>query len=392
MDTDRSSILSLIHKIARCIELDSDKIESSGLYGDEGGCLLFLSYYDRYFRQKNHSTLNKYLDYVFQNLSDGFYYPHYSHGVSGTFSLLYHLQKNKFLDIDFKKAEKLYFNYLYTNLMTDMEDGKYDFLHGGLGILYYLLFNISSKDRNSMINEFLDHLLSKAILTNDSVFWNDKFNDLPCNIGLAHGISSIALILSYIYQFGLFQDKIKSIINSSSNFILSQRKVPAINSCYPNVNLDDKTEPRLAWCYGDLGIGVALWQVGFIIQRDELMSEAVRIFKFSEARTDLYSNRVHDACFCHGTSGIAQLYRRMYYYTGIKSFLKTSDHWINETINMSQYSDGVAGFKSMSIEGLVMPDKSLLDGIAGIGMVLMSSLLHEKESRWDSFFLLSTDS
>lgn len=389
MGVDRSSILSLIHEIAHYIDLGSDNIKSSGLYGEDGGCLLFLSYYDRYFRQKGHSSLNKYLDYIFQNLSDGIYLPSYGHGVSGIFSLLHYLQKNKFLDIDIEEAEKLYFNFLYTNLKVDIEDGNYDFLHGALGILYFFLFNISKKDRQPIISEFLDNLLSKAIITNNSIFWNDKFNNLPCNISLAHGMSSITLILSYIYRLGLFQKKLKSIINLSSDFILSQKIVTAINSCYPNINLDDKKEPRLAWCYGDLGIGIALWQVGFNIQRNELMSEALRIFKFSEARTDPYSNRVQDACFCHGASGIAQLYRRMYYYTRIKSFLKISDYWINETVNMSKHSDGLAGFKSFLNGELIMSDKSLIDGIAGIGMVLMSSLLHEKDSRWDSLFLLS---
>jgi hypothetical protein len=57
---------------------------------------------------------------------------------------------------------------------------------------------------------------------------------------------------------------------------------------------------------------------------------------------------------------------------------------------MSNYEDGLAGFKSWrGDENSYTNEYGLLEGIAGIGMVMINSLHPEIEPTWDRCLLLS---
>ena len=81
------------------------------------------------------------------------------------------------------------------------------------------------------------------------------------------------------------------------------------------------------------------------------------------------------------------IYRRMYLETKLNEFKEATDFWIRQTLNLSRFEDGLAGFKTY-LRDERKNDYSLLMGISGIGLVLISFLSEDMQT-WDEMFLLS---
>jgi len=162
-------------------------------------------------------------------------------------------------------------------------------------------------------------------------------------------------------------------------------------SFFPNYLLKNSSHPilksRLGWCYGDLGIGSALWQAGKTLSKIEWMNKGLEILLESTQRQSINENSVQDAGICHGSAGIAMVYRRMYLETSIDEFNEATKYWINQTLNFSYFSDGLAGYKTFEKNGCKL-DYSLLSGISGIGLVLLSYKENDLQT-WDELFLIS---
>lgn len=122
----------------------------------------------------------------------------------------------------------------------------------------------------------------------------------------------------------------------------------------------------------------------------ELRGEAVAVFEYAAKRIDLQDNFVFDSCFCHGTAGIAQIYRRMFFETGNPNFEKAAEYWTIETLKMAKFPDGIAGYKFLN-KTEMENDFSLLNGVTGVGLMLLASIAPQSYSNWDSIFLLSND-
>lgn len=91
----------------------------------------------------------------------------------------------------------------------------------------------------------------------------------------------------------------------------------------------------MAWCYGDLGIGMAIWQSGKILKNEEYKKAGLRILMESTKRRNLKEEGVLDAGLCHGSSGISMIFRRMYIETQQREFADAWDYWIEKTLNFS---------------------------------------------------------
>jgi lantibiotic modifying enzyme len=99
---------------------------------------------------------------------------------------------------------------------------------------------------------------------------------------------------------------------------------------------------------------------------------------------------VRDAGICHGTAGIAHIFNRLYRTTKQYRFQEAANYWCLETLKMSKFEDGFAGYKTWHTEeyGGWQPCNNLLEGIAGIGLSLLSFVMPE-DPAWDECLLLS---
>ena len=143
----------------------------------------------------------------------------------------------------------------------------------------------------------------------------------------------------------------------------------------------------MAWCYGDLGVGIALWQAGKALKKEKWKKTGLEVLLQSTSRQTFHETSVIDTGICHGCSGIAMIYRRMFLETHRDEFKQAIPYWINQTLNYSHFEDGLVGYKTWEKNKWIR-DYSLLTGVSGIGLVLLS-YLEDDQQDWDEIFLIS---
>ena len=146
----------------------------------------------------------------------------------------------------------------------------------------------------------------------------------------------------------------------------------------------------MAWCYGDLGISMSIWNASQTIKNKEWENKALEILRYSIKRTDLEKNSVIDAGLCHGAAGIAHIFNRMYINTKNTEFKNAADYWYVETLKMANHENSLSGFKAWHTEkyGGWQEEFGFLEGIAGIGLALMSAI-SDTDPTWDEILLIS---
>ena len=102
---------------------------------------------------------------------------------------------------------------------------------------------------------------------------------------------------------------------------------------------------------------------------------------------NLDQTMVIDCGLCHGSAGIAMVFRRLYLETGEKIFYNAWIHWIDFTLNFKRFDDGLAGYKTFESYKW-QNDISLITGISGIGLTFLSFIRNDLQE-WDELFLLS---
>jgi lantibiotic modifying enzyme len=387
-----------INSIAECIYAKVQKQEKEllGVYPGEFGILLFLFYYSSYTENEEYISLTEtYAEKLLERLAEGISSHTFCNGLSGILYLFEFLKENRFIDMDVSATQPTLNNYLVTRMRQDIQYPYYDFMHGALGVGFYFLKKGSNREQIQELVDFLYNTAEKE--SNNGIFkWKSivdmEKNILGYNIALSHGISSIIIFLSRVVKSGMVDEKINEMLSGAVNYILSQQiDIQQYGSYFPSQSLENKHTPisrsRLAWCYGDLGVAMALWQAGKVVNNVEWKNKSLEIFLPTSLRLSLVENYVQDAEICHGSAGIAMIYYRMYLETNKDEFKESCNYWLNQTLNFSRFSDGLAGYKTFTNDEW-KSDYSLLMGISGIGLVLLSCITKDKQI-WDELFLLS---
>jgi hypothetical protein len=212
------------------------------------------------------------------------------------------------------------------------------------------------------------------------------------NLSMAHGICAILMLLSKTRMNGYFEKEAEDNIHKGIKLIRSLKIAGAGSaSLYPSVVINGEVNggTRLAWCYGDFCVANAFWMAGEVTGCREYKDEALSIVDFS-CRKDLRSSGVKDAGLCHGAAGIAHMFRRFYLATGNTMYAKVADEWVAITLQMATHMDGYAGYKAFRVPepGNFIADYGFLEGITGIGLMLLSSL-SDKPADWDRVLQIS---
>ena len=82
---------------------------------------------------------------------------------------------------------------------------------------------------------------------------------------------------------------------------------------------------------------------------------------------------------CHGSTGVAQLYKRIYEQSNDPIFAKSYEFWVNITFDY---------FRQEIVNDLDADDLNLLSGYLS-PMLLLHSYVGNCDSNWDRIFLLS---
>lgn len=391
---------SAIERITNAIE-GEPTVDFIGLLNGASGVGLFYYYYswllNTTYKDKCFHISEKSINII----NSGARLTSFCSGIAGFGWFIEFLHTNNlFVDKDIKFL-KHFDDYLFRKMVMDFSNGNYDYLHGGLGYCLYFLKRLNNEN-NLLIENYLKtaiQYLDRSYVhnSNGGIKWESildyKKGLMGFNISLSHGISSIVVILLKIYKADIESSKCKSLIYGAIEYILTQElSGDDYISVFPSYSIESDLSikgSRLGWCYGDLGIANALWQAGSVFNQTEWINKAIHVFTHSLNRKELLANYVNDTNLCHGTSGIAHIYYRMYLNTKIIDFKEAANYWFDLTLKMENHPNGLASFQTWDGENSRwFKSTNLLDGISGIGLSLISWLT-QTEPLWDECLLLS---
>lgn len=401
-DAGKKTAAGKLKEISDILLDDGDLFEkdSVGLLTGRGGIALFLFYYARY----AHSTAcrNRAVEILSESFDilAGVHDSHsYASGLAGVGWLVEHLVRSDFLDASTDELLVEVDPVLYRLMIEEIKAGHYDFLHDATGHAVYFLSRLFNPRAKGYLEHFVDEL-EKISITDQGggIKWRDSFSmgsdkKVIYNLGMAHGIPALAVFLGKMVTRGIAGEKSLRLLNGAVEYILNQFLDRGQYGCYFPTRLVEGERPghsRMGWCYGDPGAAMALWLVSQAAGREDWEKKAMEILLFGTKRRDAGAESVLDAGLCHGAAGIAHIYNRIFFSSGIAAFKETAEYWIEQVFKMAAFEDGLAGYKRRvsNKKGTWVNSAGVLDGIAGIGMALIAAI-SDIEPKWDECLLLS---
>ncbi|MCX6223564.1 MAG: hypothetical protein NTV01_02215 [Bacteroidia bacterium] len=401
-----------LEAVAQALKFQIEKEPDPGFMTGLAGQALFLYAYGRSFGESSCENLGFLaLERALGMINNGFSWPSFAAGLAGIrFTLRYLASRGYISESDGSALDEID-PYLQQFAAERFAQGDYDLLHGALGIYLpdprspipdtrylipdprYLIPDTRSPTTDNPITgdrRIAPTLRSLAITTAPGhLAWESKHpqTGVPeINLGLAHGIPSVLWMLSRLAG----NPDADAMLSQGVSYLLSCRLTESANgSLFPHRMVDGKPDQagRLAWCYGDPGVGAALWQIGVNCNRPDWQADAIGILHKAASRRDTVTNRVMDACICHGTAGLGLLFYKMAIVSGHDEFIETADHWTRATLDHGRNTSAAAGYLFYTTGDRYIPAYSLLEGITGVGLTLLA-LLDSDTLGWEQGLLL----
>jgi class I lanthipeptide synthase len=373
--------------------------DTIGVMGGKVGVALFFFYYAQYTMEERFVDAGiELLSESFDAINDGFSYHTLAGGLAGVGWTVEHLVKKEFLEMDTNETLEDLDPYLHKTMIYDIQNKNYDFLHGAVGNGTYFLERLANPKAKDFLSELVDELEKVAHTDDDGSYkWisvlNREDGTEGYNLSLSHGLSAIIAFLGKVLESGINKEKTEKLLNGAVQFMLKHRLTDHESKAnFPSwVPLEGSLGgSRMAWCYGDLGMSIAFWHTAQSLGNKEWAKICHEILLDSTKRKDIKQAGVLDAGLCHGAAGIMHIYARAYQYSGDETFKETAKYWADQTLKFANHEDGAAGYKAWHTEeyGGWVPEKGLLEGVAGIGLGLIS-LISDIDPGWDRTLFIS---
>jgi lantibiotic biosynthesis protein len=394
----------LEQKLSEIVKVFDNEKRYNGHPSLFGGDLSIILFYLHVYEYNNDSQLFEKaiekLEEFLDNIVIESIHPSYCTGLAGLGFLIEYIEQKGWVEMDTNDVLGDIDEYLYLKMIEMLKMGNHDFLHGAVGIGFYFIY----RSRKTVIakkylEDFVIELENQAhVEKNGNMKWEyfDFVRNIPMpdeyNLGLSHGIPATLSFLIKVHREGILLDKTLVMIKASTQFILSKKLDYSANySTFPDT-FNESYQPvstRLAWCYGDLGICCVLWQVSKLTNDAILQQDLIQIMLQDASRRSVELTNIVDAGICHGAAGAAHIFQRFYDWTNEEEFRKAADYWYKVILEMAIYEDGYAGYKSHSpIEyGGNTPNASFLEGISGIGLVLLYKI-SEIDPAWEELLFI----
>lgn len=292
-------------------------------------------------------------------------------------------------------------------LHYNFSDRLYDLFIGTIGKgMYYLErleFALRQQDFHAVqkmhriLGDIVDNLQHTAVAHPDGgIYWLDHYTsghetyrqgDPYVGIGLSHGMPSIINFLARCYRMDVKKISCRNLIRQATDW-LQQREISTGHyptKWYPDGELDDTYD--LSWCYGVFSVAASFYIAGQVLQDPGRTARAIAIVdratSLSVKEYDVHQEAGRkNIFFCHGTAGISYLFRKMYRVLGRPDWEQAADRWLEATrAAIRQYPEAT----------LAEHQRPLLDGLAGVSLILMSKQSTALDTGWDRLFLLDLE-
>lgn len=395
----RKKMMAALENIgAYCLEYQD---LSLSLMEGAPGIILFL---DQYYAFAGNPACCERRNYLLRGLIEGIDQSDqlsltYCDGLAGFLAFMCILKENDYYDFDEDLDE-----YLNGVMVENLLQGKFDILHGPLGILWYFIIRLRTRTGSEAgrrnIRQYLKNglaLLEDTAVKDamgyrwkSSMALNEHFmNKEVYNMGFAHGQPGVLAIASFACDLLPGDTVPERMIKELGRFIASRADLrsPVQFQAYYSPDAEFAYDSRLAWCYGDLSAAFAIHLAAQRLKDNTLAQLGEDIAIRSAQRTTPGQTSIFDAELCHGAMGVSHLYGIFYERTNNPVYRTAQVHWIDHALSLSCNPHGIAGFRTHIREDEWGRDAGLLKGVAGIGLGMLSFLGQPRN--WDSLLILS---
>jgi hypothetical protein len=242
------------------------------------------------------------------------------------------------------------------------------------------------------------HLEAAAIIDRTGACWRTPPHLLPpthrglfpdgmIDIGVAKGVAGIVGMLALFVECDIEIKRSRRLLELSLQWLLSY--IPStdweIRNHRPDVHSNLR---RIGWCNGHAGVAGVLLRSGQLLNSAEIEARALDLLR-AIARPAAEQG-VPDACFCHGTSGLAHVYSVAFRRTGDEQMRAEAERWLTNTLCLRRPGRGIAGYQTLATDGSTTSwktDTTLLTGVVGIALVLLAAT-EDREPAWQRLFLM----
>jgi hypothetical protein len=377
----------------------SQNSSSSFMCGNGALPLLYHKLYSIYNKDIYLEKADIIIDALLDEINSGLTSTSYCNGLAGLASMLNYLAECNIIDEGVEDLLQQCDIILYQVFVENVNQKNLDYLHGALGVAFYFVHRQST---NSNITTTLiqvgEEILKNCISNLNSV--DNKY----INLGMAHGQMSVLMFLVNYINIAPHPKKIANAIRAIVEQVLSYRTInPNSLAQFPSIvslqteDFEESYNTPNGWCYGDAMISLCILAASKVLQDEHLQKKAISIALLSTKRDTPARAVIIDAAMCHGSAGLAHIYKKWYQITGNPEFKVSYEYWVNQTLLMGDRQGGLGGFQKYTGPDSYSNALGLLDGVCGIGLVLadfvedsLSNNSENNNSDWDRFFALST--
>lgn len=372
----------------------SQNSSNSFMCGNGALPLFYYKLYDIYNEDIYLEKADIILDSLINEINNGLTSTTYCDGLAGLASMLNYLAEYDIIDEGIEDLLQQCDIILYQAFIENVKQKNLDYLHGALGIAFYFL-------HRQLTNP---EVITTLIQVGEKIFqycvWNlNSADNQYINLGMAHGQMSMLMFLIKYIHVAPEPKKIANVIRAIIKQVLLYRTTnPNSLAQFPAIvplqaeNFEKLYNTPNGWCYGDAMISLCILAASKVLQDVQLRRKAMYIALLSAKRDTPARAFIIDAAMCHGSAGLAHIYRKWYQITGRLEFKASYEYWVRQTLLMGDRPDGIGGFQKYAGPDNYSNALGLLDGVCGIGLVLADFVENSlnNDSDWDRFFALST--
>jgi|GEM_PF-2230207 len=371
--------------------------DNSGLFDGHAGIALFLYELFKYSKDDKHLEDSV---FFFAKAYNGLSKTNFnlSHGASGVMWLMNYFVREKIIPAKFEQYLNSYDNFL--GQIIERYRGNIDPMHGLLSIANYYFFR--GKDSNfkylstilSIIDEAKENVSRGALWrsnTHDAI--RGKIQNI--NFGYAHGILAVLYFLSKYVQSNIEYKKSQEILDAGLSYFLSYRDLEKFNQFPMIIDREVVVDTgKVGYCYGDLGIACGLAIVGKNTECFSLLNLAKELAN-SAANNALRSiEGITDIGLCHGAAGNGYMFQKLFNQFEDDTLLTAAESQYEKLLSLRQEGTGICGFTAIDYNKELAKfyrrsNVGFIEGIAGVGLSILSYLTKDGKSDWDKILYLS---
>jgi lantibiotic modifying enzyme len=284
---------------------------------------------------------------------------------------------------------------------------EFDVVSGVSGLTAYLLCRRSQPAAVEVLRRALSALTQLAEHVDELPRWwtppdllgedmTDDFVNGNVNCGLAHGIPGPLASLALALREGFEVPGQLVAVRRLAEWLAEHRRDdhwgvnwPAALPVTPDRTVaSTSTVPptRAAWCYGSPGVARAAWLAADVLGDADLRGLALDAM-LAVARRPAAQRNIDSPTFCHGQAGLLQVMLRFAQESGLP-VLRDAAGMLSEALLAAYQPERAVGYASLEPGGNAVDRPGLLDGAAGVAMVLLAAAT-AVEPVWDRVFVLS---